>query len=238
MYRTLAANFPDGALGLFDHDLRYTLADGTGLRALRLTPAAMEGHTPAELFPAWLAEGLESDYRAALQGQASTREIEVGRRTYLMNTVPLQTDLGEQAGVRPVQASSSAVFGGMAIVQDISRRRQAERDLIRAGEFTAALLEVSRLAQSDLSPEEVALNVARVVGSAADLDWSGLVVLDSDRARTVTAWLQPTGTQDEEFIAQMEVGTERGRGLVWQIFERGEPVYIEEYSSRPDALPL
>ena len=234
MYHTLAANFPDGVLGLFDHNLRYTLADGTGLSALRLTPAMMEGRTPSELFAPGLAEQLERDYRSALQGLACTREVESGRRTYLMRTVPLQTDLDGQR----VQGSGSAVFGGMTIVQDISERRQAERDLIRAGKYTAALLEVSRLAQSDLSPEEVALQVARVVGGAADLDWSGLTVLDSDRARTVTAWHQPTGTRDEEFILQMEAGTVRGSGTVWKIFEHGEPVYIEDYSSRLDALPL
>jgi diguanylate cyclase (GGDEF)-like protein/PAS domain S-box-containing protein len=238
MYHTLAANFPDGALGLFDHDLRYTLADGTGLSALQLKPSMMEGRTPSELFPAWLAEQLEDDYRAALQGVACTREIEVGKRTYLMRTLPLQTDVSGQPGAGPAQEPGPVVFGGMAIVQDISQRRQAERDLVRAGEYTAALLEVSRLAQSDLSPEEVALNVARVVGRAADLDWGGLAVLEGDYARTVTAWHQPTGQLDAEFIAQMEAGTPRGRGMVWQIFEQGEPVYVEDYPSQSNAVPL
>src|ERR671939_620730 len=37
-YRTLVEHFPNGAIFLFDHALRYTLAGGTGLAAAGLTP--------------------------------------------------------------------------------------------------------------------------------------------------------------------------------------------------------
>jgi PAS domain-containing protein len=37
LYRTLARNFPNGAVFLFDQDLRYTLAEGAGITALGLS---------------------------------------------------------------------------------------------------------------------------------------------------------------------------------------------------------
>ena len=51
LYRTLASNFPNGAVMLFDRELRYTLAEGTELAAVGLSKELMEGKTIWEIFP-------------------------------------------------------------------------------------------------------------------------------------------------------------------------------------------
>jgi hypothetical protein len=56
LYRIMARNFPNGAVLLFDRDLRYTLADGIGLAEVGLFSEMVEGKTIWEVFP--LTEGL------------------------------------------------------------------------------------------------------------------------------------------------------------------------------------
>lgn len=43
LYRTLARNFPNGAVLLFDRHLRYILADGAGLGKVGLSSQMLEG---------------------------------------------------------------------------------------------------------------------------------------------------------------------------------------------------
>ena len=51
-YRTLAQHFPNGAVFLFDRDLRYTLAGGTGLAATGLSSAHVRGQNALGHFSA------------------------------------------------------------------------------------------------------------------------------------------------------------------------------------------
>src|SRR5207247_1183105 len=44
-YRTLIQNFPNGAVALFDRDLRYTLIEGKALGVLGLSKDTFEGKT-------------------------------------------------------------------------------------------------------------------------------------------------------------------------------------------------
>ncbi len=48
-YRILAANLPDSAVLIFDHDLRYVLADGPELAATGYVKEMMEGRTLYEV---------------------------------------------------------------------------------------------------------------------------------------------------------------------------------------------
>jgi diguanylate cyclase (GGDEF)-like protein/PAS domain S-box-containing protein len=271
LYRALAANYPEGAMLLFDHSLRYTLADGSGLAQVGLSPEQLEGKHPAEVFPAWLAEQIEADGLSALRGVPSEREIAVGRQTYLLRTLPVRLSPdnhpGNHPGMNSVDSTDEAegqepggtsvptdpalgeVFAGMAIVQDVSERRRAEKALIRAGAYSAAMLEVSRLTQADVlpaefapapgnefTPEHMALQAARVIGSAADIDWCGLAELIGDRLSVVTAWNRsPDRPGVQAFLEVLKSGLERGQGLVWQVCQSGEPMYISDYQNQPNA---
>src|ERR1700683_2412749 len=44
-------SFPQGALVVFDHDLRYLCAGGLGLADVGLSQAMLEGYTIFEVFP-------------------------------------------------------------------------------------------------------------------------------------------------------------------------------------------
>ena len=235
MYRTLAANFPDGVLTLFDPDLRYTLADGSGLQSLGLTPKMLEGYLPTEVLPLWVGTLLEGDYRAALAGRPCERELEVGGRTLMVKTIPLRaTDPAEGTPPGPDEQTNQ-VFGGVSIVLDMTERRQAERDLLRASAYTSALLETSRLAQSDQTSEELALSVANVIGKAADIDMGVLLVLKENTLKVISVWHKAPGAPTDLFRTEIEQGVNREHGLAWRAVESQEALFIDDYPGFPGA---
>jgi diguanylate cyclase (GGDEF)-like protein/PAS domain S-box-containing protein len=232
LYQTVAANFPDGTLMLFDTSLRYTLVDGTGLKSVGLSAELLEGRTPSEIYSPEVAALIEADYRAALLGEVTEREMVREGGVYLIRTLPLRTEA--DAASPQTEAASDEVFGGMSITQDITLRRQAEHDLRRAATYTAALLEVSKLTQSELPPEEVALQAARVVGKAGDVDWGSLVVKEGDQLRLVAAWSN-TESQHDRFEVTMGEGLTRGQGVIWKVMQGQEGLFIDDYRAQPGA---
>jgi PAS domain S-box-containing protein len=131
MYRTLARNFPDGVVGLFDHDMRFTLMEGKGLEPIGFTKERLEGRTITEvgeeLFPATVRTA-EAQYRAALMGEKSTTERLINDRTFLVQIVPVRSDTGE-------------VVAGMLVGLDITDRKDAEEELRRAEAFLDSVVE-------------------------------------------------------------------------------------------------
>jgi len=115
-YRQLAHHFPNGAVLLFDRDLRYLLADGQGLAQSGLDGKRMEGHTIFELFPAEVIQRIEPQYRAALAGQQQVLDVTFKERLYTTHAVP-------------VRDASNAVVAGLVITQDVSERRLLEQQL-------------------------------------------------------------------------------------------------------------
>ncbi len=118
LYRTLAQNFPNGAVLLFDHDLRYTLADGAGLAQVGLSKDMLEKATIWEVFPPEVVALLEPRYRAALAGTESAFEVPFAGRVYLVRTLPIRNERGDTQSV-----------AGMVMTQDITESKQAEEAL-------------------------------------------------------------------------------------------------------------
>jgi|GEM_PF-753274 len=116
LYRTLAQNFPNGAVFLFDHDLRYNIAQGAGLAALNLESNALTGKTIWEAWPSQTAQLLEPIYRAALVGKASVTEIQFADRIYCVHVLPVTNEYQE-------------VFCGMSMTQDITQSKRNEAAL-------------------------------------------------------------------------------------------------------------
>lgn len=121
LYRTLARNFPSGSIFLFDPDLRYTLAEGTGLAEVGLNPEQLVGKTIWEALPPQTCGRIEPLYRSALAGEAKITEVSYADKIYRVHTLPVKNEQGE-------------IFAGMAMTQDITVQKQAEQALINARE--------------------------------------------------------------------------------------------------------
>lgn len=120
-YRTLASHFPNGAVFLFDRDLRLVLADGS---ALSLATSALpgedlRGRTLRQVIPEDAAAAIEPVFQAALAGSTPVREVSVGGRVFLVHALPLRDGAGQ-------------ITQGMAIAQDLTDRVRAREALQKA----------------------------------------------------------------------------------------------------------
>jgi PAS domain S-box-containing protein len=114
LYRILAGNLPKSAVLLFDHDLRYLLAEGPALAEHGLDKAWMEGKTLWEVVPQERAETLAPHYRRALAGETFNFEWKAPNANIFF------------AQMLPVKNAEGEVFAGMLVEQDITERKRAE----------------------------------------------------------------------------------------------------------------
>lgn len=114
-YRTLARSIPRTAVLLFDHDLRYILADGEQLKRHNFSREMFENKTLGEVFPKEIADEWSGHYRRALAGEEVVIETD--------------DDAGNfQIYVLPVRDENGKIFAGMVMWQDITERKKAEAD--------------------------------------------------------------------------------------------------------------
>ena len=114
-YRAMLQAYPEGAVFLFDKDLRFIVADGQGLAAAGRTSADYLGHHVSEVVDRKISTDLEPLLRDVLGGEERTYTAERSDgRVYDCRIVPLRDING-------------AVIAGMLISRDISERRRHER---------------------------------------------------------------------------------------------------------------
>jgi len=116
LYRIVARHFPNGALALLDHYLRYILVDGAGLADMGFSPDMVEGQTIWEVLPPAISATLERHCRAALAGTTSSFETTYRTCLYEVHTLPVYDDAGY-------------ILACMVMTQDITRRKRVEEAL-------------------------------------------------------------------------------------------------------------
>ncbi|MEG3840005.1 PAS domain S-box protein [Microcoleus sp. herbarium14] len=130
LYRTMASNFPNGAVMLFDRELRYTLVEGTELAAVGLSKELMEGKTIWEVFEPDFCGAVEPNYRAALAGETVVTEFTYRDRIYLAYTLPVRNERQE-------------ITGGLLMTQNITARQIAEEALKESEEKYRCIVETA-----------------------------------------------------------------------------------------------
>jgi PAS domain S-box-containing protein len=139
-YRILAKNFPNGAVMLFDKDLRYIVADGMGLSHLNLDRKQLENHTIFEIYTPETNAILEPYYRAVLKGRTEVFEVPIGDLTYEVYAVPIKNETGE-------------ISFGMVMTQDITERKVAVQTLKSRAQYLSILNEITQNALSETDLE-------------------------------------------------------------------------------------
>jgi PAS domain S-box-containing protein len=124
LYRLVANNIPNGAVFLFDRDLRYTLAEGSNFHEVSLTRDDLEGRTIWEALAPEVAAIVEPKYRAALAGERTTFETVSRGQDYLVTVAPTFDDKGE-------------IVGGVVHSQQITERKQLEEQLHQSQKLEA-----------------------------------------------------------------------------------------------------
>lgn len=127
-YRTLAENFPKGALFLYDRDVRYIWADGRGLEQVGLHRDQLIGRTMYEVFPPNVCQDAEEACRGVFGGRAATYETNFADQWYRGLAVPVYGPQGR-------------INEGLAIVFEITEERMREQELAQHREHLEELVE-------------------------------------------------------------------------------------------------
>ena len=175
-YRLIAEHFPNGAILLFDQNLRFLLADGLGLAEVGLSKAQLEGKTIWEVFPSETVAVIEPLYRGALAGQSSVTEVNFAGRIYLVHALPIQNERG--------QAET-----GLVMTQDITKLKRAEKALQDQAEQEHIITVITHRIRQSLDLQEILettgaevreyLQCDRVIIYQFDRDFKGTVIAES-----------------------------------------------------------
>ena len=112
LYRTLARTIPRTGVLLFDHDLRYTLADGEQVKTQNWSKESIEDRTLWEVFPGDVADEWAQYYKRALAGEDISFEVDADDFVYQISVLPVRDEKGE-------------IFAGMAMWQDVTETHRA-----------------------------------------------------------------------------------------------------------------
>ncbi|AFY71718.1 PAS/PAC sensor hybrid histidine kinase [Thalassoporum mexicanum PCC 7367] len=118
-YRLLIDNMPNGAVFMFDRDLRYTIAGGTELQKVGFPKTSFEHKTIWEALPIETCEMVEPIYRQALAGETARSEIVFAERIYEVNSIPVTDPDG-------------MVNAGLILTQNITQRKKSELQMLKA----------------------------------------------------------------------------------------------------------
>ncbi len=205
-YRTLIKNFPDGAVFLFDTDLRYVQAGGQELAAVGLSLEDISGATPHELFPEAVADETARHYRETLDGASHTFEQEYGGERYRIRTVPIRNN-------------RKGITYGMAVSKNITaetaRREELERQNERLEEFTGIVSHELR------SPLGVAQGRLELAQEACDSDHLTQAADAIDRSQALIEDLLTLAREGEAVAAVEPVALADVAGRSWQTVDTG-----------------
>ena len=227
LYRTMAKNFPNGAVVVFDRDLRYILADGSGLAEVGLSRESLEGKTIWEVFPPDVCATIEGDYRAALAGEKRVNEIKYAQRFYLTHTVPFKNDSGE-------------ILGGMVVTQNITDRKHIEEALKESQEKYKTLFEIL----------PIGIYITDKIGNLIEVNAASEEILGLSKPQHISRkynapeWeiIRPDGTpmpasefasvralQENRVVANVEMGIVKSATEISWINVTSAPIPLENY---------
>jgi diguanylate cyclase (GGDEF)-like protein len=218
LHRTLTANLPDTSMFLLDPDMRVLVAEGDGIRGLPWVDEQMfRGRTVTELggeLPSdVLAMSLEC-YRGALAGERREFEFTSESLTFTVTAVPVHNEDG-------------IVESALAVIRDVTQRKQAERLLAQHARQQEC---VARLGQFALRERELQTLLDHAVAAVArTLDLEFCSVLALRRSEDRLDFVASEGFRDGA-IRDREVPNERTNHAGY-VLSRHEPIVVDDLNT-------
>jgi PAS domain S-box-containing protein len=126
VYRSIATNFPNGAVYVFDRDMRFLVADGAAIADIGWSRDKLEGMCVGDLDEE-TRRIIEPRYHRVLAGESLRFETPYHGRIMFSDYVPIKDEAGQ-------------VIMGMVVSTDITERKLAEEKLLETQTRTAAIL--------------------------------------------------------------------------------------------------
>jgi len=223
-YRVLIENFPNGAVFLFDSQLRYLVAGGTRLAPVGLSPEQLEGKSIWDVLPAETCEAIAPLYQKAIAGHPSILEIPDADHIYLMYTLPIRNESGE-------------VFAGMVMTQDITERKNSEQRLYQLNRALRTLGECNQALVRATDEPTLLQDICQIIVEFGGYHsvWIGFV--EQDEAKTVRPVAQ--AQCDPEYLKSLQISwadTARGRGPTGTAIRTGQISIAQNILTDPNYL--
>ncbi|MEM0998025.1 MAG: PAS domain-containing sensor histidine kinase [Bacteroidota bacterium] len=116
LYSLIARNFPNGTINVFDQHLNYRFVEGRELYQLGVTSEELVGTNYLDRLPESLRRTIRENLLPVFRGLPAQFEVESQGNIYELSAVPLPDDQGEISQI-------------LVVEQNISRQKQAERDI-------------------------------------------------------------------------------------------------------------
>ena len=223
-HRTLVENVPNGAVALFDEDLRFLVVGGDADDLDSIEADRLEGMTLFEGVDPEVAERVEPHYRAALDGERRTFVHTLDGQVRTVRTVPVRGEDGD-------------VIAGLAISQNVTDQVERRRELEKRSRQQDVVANLGRMALEnpplddlfDRATEAVAETLGNEYCKVLDLDPNGEELL----LRSGVGW--KPGYAGEATVPN-DAGSQAGYTL-----RSAEPVVVEDLPaedrfSGPDLL--
>jgi len=226
MLRTVVQNLPNGAVLLFDMDLRYLMADGEQLLfSMGLTTKDLVGKTPYDVVPPERAEAVAARYRKTLQGSLEEFEVIRGDRTY-------------QATVVPVRHECGVIIAGMALVYEVTAYKEIQEQLREAERVAREGADSVELLQAIAEAANSANNVPEAFQACLDyvcafLNWpvGHVYQVQGDALKSSSWWHDDDPARFADFRTQRAT-TEftRGVGMIGGVLGSGRATWLSDLS--------
>jgi len=127
-YQTIVKNFPNGAVFLFDKNMKYIHVEGKALSEEGLDPTEMIGKTVKDVFPAEVSDVAYKNQMILLSSKNCYFEVKFAGRTY--------ANWGE-----PIVNNKNEIEEGVIFAVDITEQKNAEERINKAERYFRALVE-------------------------------------------------------------------------------------------------
>uniref|UniRef100_A0A8A2VL39 histidine kinase n=2 Tax=Haloterrigena alkaliphila TaxID=2816475 RepID=A0A8A2VL39_9EURY len=215
-YRTLAENFPNGAVVLLDDDLRHTLVEGQGFEKLDFDADDLRGERVRDVYPPEIREQMEPNYRAALDGESNSFELPLQGRTFEFRVLPLTTD--------------DEVFGILAMSQDITERKQRERALEQRARQQRVVADLGQFALETDDLDELMREATRNVADVLDNEYCKVLDLDEEEEELLLR--QGVGWRDG-LVGEASVSAVEAESQAAVTLANDGPIVVEDIETDP-----
>jgi PAS domain S-box-containing protein len=209
-YRTLAANFPNGAAFVLNRDLRYTLAEGQALATAGLTTTDLEGKTIWEALDPQLVELYEPYFHQALAGRPFRVEHAAHGRYFVSHGTPLYNAQGQ---VNELLAVSYDITDRKEVEDALRASEQRYRDLLASIDEGFALCEI--IVDANGQPVDyrfLEINPAFTKLTGITLEQAATQTIRERLPRVESMWietygrvaLEGTATRFESYVAALD----------------------------------
>ena len=210
-YRTLAEHFPNGSVGMYDHDLRYTLVEGTAIGETLPSADELEGNRMPDIFPDEAVADLEPVFRTTVEdGTVGDTTTEFEGQHWRVWTAPLRDADGD-------------VYAGMSFAQDVTGQVERQRRLQTQKEKVKALHDVAADIEACTTPDAVYDLLIEAGEDILDFDRG---IVDGVEGDELVPKAVPDDISDDEYHEAVPVDAEDS--LAAESYRTGESILVED----------